>query len=219
MDRQIDGLAGAMRQIAEQRDSQLCEAEAISPDRLEQLQAFLAAALPVETALLAAARRRDASLGLTQPSLPAAVHLALVEQAVRVSGHPAGIFWSLVAWFQRSDLAALSRTAAAAALAVALAWTGLHFSSSRHSAAQISQESAGASNVNPWPAAFSNRDAFKRSANDLTLGVSRIDLASLDPSLLTNGRAFPDLALPDRGLLLDLPIRQIRLDVEAMRTP
>src|ERR1043165_7933840 len=110
MDRQIDGLAGAMRRIAEQRDSQLREAEAISPDRLEQVQAFLAAALPVETALLAAARRRDASLSLPQPSLPAAVHRALVEQAVRASGHPTGIFWSLVAWFQRSDLAALART-------------------------------------------------------------------------------------------------------------
>ena len=219
MDRQIDGLASAMRQIAEQRDSQLREAEAISPDRLEQLQAFLAAALPVETALLAASRRRDASLSLPQPSLPAAVHLALVEQAVRASGHPAGIFSSLVAWFQTSDLAALSRIAAAAALAVALAWTGLHFSSSRHPAAQISQEPPAASNVNPWPAAFSNGDAFKRSVDDLTLRVSRIDVASLDPSFLTNGRAFPDLALPDRGLLLDLPLRHIRLDVEAMGTP
>ena len=59
MAKRIDGLAGAMREIAEQRDSQLGRAEEISAERREQLQAFLTAELPVETALFAAAKRRD----------------------------------------------------------------------------------------------------------------------------------------------------------------
>ena len=57
MDKRINGLAGAMREIAEQRDKQLRDAKAIPADRLEHLNAFLTVELPVETALFAAARR------------------------------------------------------------------------------------------------------------------------------------------------------------------
>jgi hypothetical protein len=73
--------------------------------------------------------------------------------------------------------------------------------------------------VNLGPAEFSNVSIFERSADQLTSRAKRLELASLEPSLLTINRALPDFERPDRLLPLDLPIRQIRLDVEAVRTP
>src|SRR2546423_2913153 len=117
MDKRVQGLAGAMQKVAEQRDNQLREGEAISADRFERLQAFLAAELPVETALFAAARRRDQSLSLPVPALPAVVHAALVEKvrAVPATTNPLEVLRQIAAWLKAPGMFAGLRTAAVAA--------------------------------------------------------------------------------------------------------
>ena len=218
MDKRVDGLAGAMREIAEQRDSQLREAGAISADRLKQLNAFLAVELPLETALLSAARQRDESLSVMEPVLPAAVHAALVEHArsVRAAATRLDVLRQLVAPLKAMSLATGYRTAAVVAATVLITFALLHFSH-LNQPARISNQSRPNSVVALGPADFSN--VFERPADQLTLQVSRLQLASLDPSLLTVARPLPEFEHPDRALPLDLPIRQIRLDVEVLRSP
>lgn len=218
MDKRIDGLAAAMREIAEQRDSRLRDAGAISADRFEQLNLFLAAELPVETALFTAARRRDASLKTAEPVLPAIVRAALAEQveSVRSATPVLDVLRQLFARLKAMTFAPIYRTAAVVAVTVFITFALLHLSPS-HQTTRISKESQPNSGMVLGPAVFSN--VFERPANQLTLQVSRLDLASLDPSLLTIARALPEFEHAERVLPLDLPIRQIRLDVEALRTP
>jgi hypothetical protein len=61
--------------------------------------------------------------------------------------------------------------------------------------------------------------AFFSDATPLTLRANRLELASLDRSLLAINRTLPDFEQGNRILPLDLPIRPIRLDVEAVRNP
>jgi hypothetical protein len=210
MDKRIDGLAGAMREIAEQRDNQLRNAEEISPDRLEQLRACLAGELPVETGLLAAAKRRDESLRW-EPVLPAMVRAALVEQtrSVRKEAKPFNVLRQLSAWVSATSLSGAYRTAAALAAAIVVTLAILQLSRSRDAATQTSIALA----PNSIPADFFS------DATPLTLRVSRLELASLDRSLLTINRAFPKFEQQNQPLPLDLPIRPIRLDVDAVRMP
>jgi dsDNA-binding SOS-regulon protein len=206
MDRQRNGLAGAMRDIAERRDNLLRNADVISDQRREQLSAFLAAEHPVETALLAAARRRDESCTMAGRALPAAVHAALVEEARSARA----------AVWPRSFSAGY---AIAAAAAVIIAATALHLFRPDTRAIESPSASRSMSLQNLGPAAFTNVSIFQRPGEHLTSRVNRLELASLEPSLLTINRALPEFERADRVLPLDLPIRQIRLDVEAVRTP
>ena len=215
MDKRIDGLAGAMREIAKHRDNQLGEVEEISADRLEQLQAFLATELPVETALFAAARQRDKSLSRPEPELPAMAHAALVEQlrTVRAKAKPFDVLRQVAAWLKAPGWPEPYRTALIAAVAVVITSAVLHFSRSRNDApAQVSSAPRNFI-VNPESAIFFSDRA------DLSLRVRRVELASLEPSLLTINGALPHFEQSSRALPLDLPIRQIRLDVEALRMP
>jgi hypothetical protein len=198
MDKRIDGLAGAMREIAERRDSQLGRAEEISAERREQLQAFLTAELPVETALFAAAKRRDESLN-GWPVLPAMVRATLFEQTRSVGS--------------RRNLLGAYRTAAAIAAAIVVTFVVLQLSRSR--------DTATPSLTSVLPSSIMNADAatFFSDATPLTLRVSRLELASLDRSRLLINRALPDFDRAHQPLPLDLPIRPIRLDVEAVRMP
>ena len=215
MDKRVEGLAGAMQEIAEQRDNQLRAGGAISADRSEQLQAFLAAELPVETALFAAARRRDESLSLPEPALPAVVCAALVGKVrtVPATTNPLEVLRQITAWLKAPSILNALRAAAVVATAVVITSAVLHFFRTSDSGPQISNASPARSIVQAGPAAFSNEAAH------LTLRMNRLELAALDPSLLTINRVLPDFEQPDRVLPLDLPIRQIRLDVEAVRTP
>jgi hypothetical protein len=198
MDKRFDGLAGAMHKIATQRDNQLRNAEEISPERLEQLRAFLTEELPVETALFAAAKRRDESLN-GWPVLPAMVRATLFEQIRSVGS--------------RRNLFGAYRTTAAIAAAIVVTFAVLHLSRSRDMATPSLTSVLPSSIINADPAAFFS------DATPLTLRVSRLELASLDRSLLTINRALPTLEQGNRPLPLDLPIRPIRLDVEALRMP
>ena len=210
MDKRADGLAGAMREIAEFRDNQLRDAGAIPAKRLEQLQAFLVAERPVETALFVAARQRDKSLSLPELVLPAVVHAALLEEvrSIRAQAKPFDALRHVAAWLTAPRWSVFYRTAAIAAVAIVMASAVLHFSRSRDEAApQLSI------------APLSSIPTFSSDVPPLNLGVRRIELASLDPSLLTFKGALPHLGQPDLALPLDLPMRQIRLDVEALRTP
>jgi hypothetical protein len=185
-----------MREIAEQRDTQLRRAEEISAQRLKQLRAFLAEELPVETALFAAAKQRDESLN-GWPTLPAIVRATLVEQIRSVR--------------DRRNLSGAYRAVAALAAAIVITFAMLQLSRSRDAATHTSAAVP--------PSSVMNADfvAFLSDANPLTLRVSRLELASLDRSLLTS--ALPDFEKGNRPLPLDLPIRPIRLDVEAVRMP
>ena len=214
MDKRINGLAGAMREIAELRDNQLREVEEISTARFEQLQAFLAEELPVDTALFAAAKRRDESLS-GEPALPTMMRAALVEQirSARSEAKPFSGLRQLVAWVNGTNLSGAYRTAAAVAAALFVAFAMLQLSRSRNAAIQTSTAVPPSFIWNADAAAFFNDPAR------LTLRVSRLELASLDRSLLTINRALPDFEQGNRPLPLDLPIRPIRLDVEAVRTP
>lgn len=198
MDKRINGLAGAMREIAEQRDNQLRDMDEISTERFEQLQAFLAAELPVETALFAAAKRRDQSLN-GWPVFPAMVRATLAEQ-IRSVG-------------TRRNLFGAYRTAAAIAAAIVVTFAVLQFSHSRDTATRTLAVAPSSSIMDADAAAFFN------DATPLTLRVSRLELASLDRSLLTINRALPNFDQRTQPLPLDLPIRPIRLDVEAVRMP
>jgi hypothetical protein len=211
MDKQVDGLAGAMREIAGQRDDQLGDAAEIPAVRLKQLQAFLAAELPAETALFAAARQRDESLCAPEPVLPTVVHAALVSQvrSVRVAAGP----------FDRLRQFGAYRAAAALAVAALIAATLLHFGRARNSPDRVSSGTPPAFVSNSEPIAFPAVGLFDRSVDPLTLRMKRLELASLDSSLLTINRALFDFEPSNRVLPLDLPIRQIHLDVEAVRTP
>ena len=221
MDKQGNGLAGAMREIAGQRDNQLRDAKAIPPDRLKQLQAFLAAELPVESALFAAARQRDESLSASEPVLPTVVHAALAEQvrSARAAAKPLDLLRPFGAWLEAASLSAAYRAAAAVAVAALIGAALLHFSSARNSPARISSNTERGPVANAEPVAFSAVGLFDRSVDPLTLRINRLELASLDPSLLTINRALFDFDHSNRVLPLDLPIRQIHLDVEAVRTP
>jgi hypothetical protein len=216
MDKQANGLAGGMRAIAEQRDNQLRDAAEIPLDRLKQLRAFLAAELPVETALFAAARQRDESLSATEPVLRTVVHAALAEQVRSgcAAAKPPHMLWQPGAWLEAARLPAAYRAAAAVAVAALIGVALLHFFRSRNSS-----EVPPAFVANSEPVVFSGVGLFDRSTDPLTLRMNRFELASLDPSLLTINRALFDFDHSNRVLPLDLPIRQIHLDVETVRTP
>jgi hypothetical protein len=211
MDKQPDGLAGAMREIARQRDNRLCDAEAIPSDRLQQLQAFLESELPVEAALFAAARQRDKSLSASEPVLPMVVHAALAEQvrSVRAAARTLDMLRQFGAY----------RAAAALAVAALIGVALLHFSRARNSEARNSSNARRVLVATSEPGLFSRVPLFDGSIDSLTLQMNRLELASLDPSLLTINRALFDFEPSNRVLPLDLPIRQIHLDVEAIRTP
>lgn len=209
MDKRIDGLAGAMREIAEARDKRLRKADAISADRAEQLQALLAMEFPVETALNAAARQRDESLSPTEPALPLAVHAALREQ-VRSARAAANPFARLRRAYRASALAAAAIIVTAAIL---------HFSRTSKPASSVVEQVRPSSIFDQRPALLSNDELFEHFPDRLTFRSNRLELASLEPSFFNINRALVDLEQPDRVLSLDLPSRQIRLDVEPVRTP
>ena len=221
MDKRVDGLAGAMREIADARDNRLRKAEAISPQRLEGLQSFLAAQFPVETALNAAARQRDESLSVAEPALSLAVHAALLDQVrfVRSATSPLEVLRSFLAWVQTLSLRRAYQTTALVAVAIIITVAALHFLHSSTPADGIVNRSRLTSLEDRDSALLSRDWLFEPSGDHLTLRGNRLEFASLEPSFLTLNRELPTLEQPDRVLFLDLPIRQIRLDVEALRTP
>jgi hypothetical protein len=211
MDKQLGGLAGAMREIAGQRDNQLRDAGAIPPARLRQLQAFLASEVPVEAVLFTAAQQRDELLRPSEPVLPMMVRAALAEEvrSVRAAAGPFEMLRQFGAY----------RAAAALAVAALIGAALLHFSGARNSENRISAEPRRGFVALSEAGPSSGVGQFERSIDPLTLRMNRLELASLDPSLLTINRALFDFEPSNRVLPLDLPIRQIHLDVEAIRTP
>jgi hypothetical protein len=221
MDRRINGLGGAMREIALARDTRLRKSGAISAERAEQLRAFLATEFPVETALNAAAHQRDESLSAAEPALPLAVQTALMER-VRFAGAattPFDVLRRFLAWLEVLSLRRAYRTAALGAAAVILTAAAAYFARSNPGVDRIDNHARGISIVDQGPAFLPPDHLFQRSSDPLPLRVSRRELAALTPSFLTINRRLPDLEQPDRVELLDLPSRQIRLDVNALRAP
>ncbi|MBA2269134.1 MAG: hypothetical protein H0W20_00860 [Chthoniobacterales bacterium] len=227
MDKRLDGLAAAMREVAVQRDRLLREEGAISPDRLQRLHAVLASALPVEMALSAAARQRDESLSVRVPVLPEGVEAALAEQLPPLRAAQKSREALRHYRMRLHELWGLLRTPARVAVAVTvLILAVLHLSdwSNGTSGARISDGAAlevlpdATSTASHQGLPTSSEESFPASGNNLTLRVSTIELVSLRPPLLTINRAY----LPDRydsALPLDLPVRQILIEAEAATTP
>ena len=209
MDKRINGLAGAMRKIAEERDNRLRNGGAISADRVEQLQAFLAAEFPLETALNAAARHRDESLSVAEPVLPLVVHAALREQ-VRSGRAVAN---------SSEERRRANRTAALAAAAIIVTAAVLHFSQTTRRPTAVVDQVRSSFMFDQRPPLLSSDQLFDYFPDRLTFRSNRLELASLEPSFFNINRALVDVEQPGRVLSLDLPIRQIHLDVEAVRTP
>ena len=213
MDNRCNGLAGAMREISHERDCRLRDADQIGPERLETLQAFLATELPVDTALFAVAKRRDASLS-REPALPSMVRAALVQE-LRSGPREARLFdglRQLIGRVHERSLSGAFRTAAALA-AIVLTFLMLQVSRWRGAANQPSPS------LPASPGMTADLAAFFSDATPLRLRVSRLELASLDRSLLTINRAWPELEAANRHSPLDLSIQPIKLDVETVTTP
>ena len=219
MDKRLDGLAGALREIAEKRDERLRDTAAIPADRFEQLQAVVAAELPVETALFAAARRRDDGLSAAELALPSMVRAALLEQVAsqRAAAHPFLRVRELVSQFEARRWRAVYRAAAAVVAAALVTAVGLRLSRSTESTAR--SHGLPRDSVVNLAGVLPNDQLFEKSGDRLALRMTRLELASLDLSSFTINRGLAELTQPDRVLPLDLPIRQIRLDVESVRTP
>jgi hypothetical protein len=190
-------------------------------DRAKQLEAFLAAKFPVETALNAAARQRDESLRLAEPALPDAVHAALSQQlrSARVAAKPFEVLRHFRPWREVPSLRPAYRAASVAAAAVIIALASLNFWHARNPATGRVKQPRPSTTVDQDPALLFPNRPFEQSEDRLTLRVARLELASLEPSFHTMNRALPNLEQKDRVLSLELPITQIRLDVETARTP
>ncbi len=233
MDKELDHLSNAMREVAAQRDKLLRESSgAISTDRLQCLHATLASQFPVEAALSEVAIRRDEALGTQAPLLPAHVAVALAQRLSlrRTTLESGKALWLSPSWLYSllHSVGTPARVMVAVTMVILTAgalklarWghiSGLRISDA--SSQRPAQPNSAADPAHQGAAARSEDSFLPGSGSNLTLRVSTIELASLRPSLLTMNRAFlPDRYESDRGLPLDLPIRQIFIEAERARMP
>jgi len=230
MDNSSPDLKQIVRDMAAQRDAGLRHGRPeISPERLRRLQAALARKLPVETGLHSAAMRRDASLRTRESQIPPVVKTELTKRLAFSAGFEASESFRFPRRSVHLSRHRLASAAAVAAAVIVLIGGGFYFSgsSSRVPAIRISGElelpsgktsvtgsSDAASLTNP------GHRLFDSSGDHLTLRVGTIELASLQPSLLTINRTIlPDRRQGDRGLPLDLPIRQMLIDAAGPAIP
>ena len=230
MAKHYDDLSAAMREVAERRDEQLRDAgAAITPHRLHRLHAALASEFPAEIALRAVADTRDKSLKQL-PALPRRVELLLHSQLLtRQPGFlQRGALQRLSASVQTFWAVSRAPTRFAAALALMVVTiAALHFGSSgRNDASVLVSQNARHPYFGTQPGGDSEyhdrleTHFLRKPADELTLRVSPIELASLQPSLLTINRALlADRGDFERGLPLDLPIRQILIDGDTTVSP
>jgi len=229
MDNFSTDITDMMREVAEQRDAGLREGlPEISPDRLRRLQAALAREFPVECGLDSIAMRRDASLRTRAPQLPTSVETELAKGLTFTGAFEASELVRLPSPSVQLSRRLVSALAIAAAVIV-LIGGAFYFSGSKNpvtavgvsgklespSVRTITTVSSGAASLTD-----AGDRLFASSGNDLTLRVSKIELASLQPSLLTMNRAIlADRRHADRGLPLDLPIREMFIDEATSATP
>ena len=230
MDNQSGNLSEAMRKLAERRDQRLpSSGPSISPDRLRWLHATLAYEFPVEKELRSAADGRDKSLKqrpVLRPPVEPLLHRRLSGQRPNPVQPASQQWWAASV---RTFWATFRTNAqfATALVLIALSVGALKFGSlnkigrptlnSRNTPRPYFAKKAGGE---PASEGHLKKWLPRNSSDELTLRVSTIELASLQPSLLRINRALlaerPDF---DRSLPLDLPIRQILLDAAATATP
>jgi hypothetical protein len=223
-----EDISNVMRRLAAARDSRLRVAgAAIPPDRLASLRRSVASVFPVEMALIAATKERDELLRVA-PVIPAPIELAL-QKRLRVQ-QPLSIQPERVRPFDEwvhvcSRLIASAPRVAAAVAFVLFVGASVHFATLSQNAHQagISKDRQNA-NVEVLANAPDrerlDNALLAKSEAQLTLRVTRLELASLRHSLLTLNRAFlADKPDPDHGLPLDLPFRQILIDADAAEAP
>lgn len=230
MDNSSPDLQELIRELAAQRDAGLQNGgPEISFERLGRLRAALAQRFPVETGLDSAAMRRDASLSPRELQIPLVVENGLTKR-LAFSGEyetnePRRYPRQTVRIFGQ-------RLATAATLAAAvIILLGGAFYFSRSPGDVTSRRVSGAPGV-PFPHTSINGSSdaasftypgdrlFDSSGDHLTLRVGKIELASLQPSLLMiAGTSLADWRHSDQGLPLDLPIREMLIDAAGPATP
>ena len=230
MDNSSPDLNELMREVAAQRDARLQHGRPeISPERLRQVQAALARKFPVETGLNSAAMRRDASLRSRESQIPPVVETELTKRLAFSAGFEASEPFRFP---RRSVHLFRHRLACAAAVAAAvmvLIGGGFYFSGpsshvpSARRLGELELPSGRTSITGSSDAASLTHPGdrlFESSGDHLTLRVGKIELASLQPSLLTINRTIlADRRQGDRGLPLDLPIRQMLIDAAGPAIP
>ncbi|MFN2476523.1 MAG: hypothetical protein ABR526_09330 [Chthoniobacterales bacterium] len=231
MDKDFDHVSVGLREVADRRDNRLSDSgAAIPPDRLQSLHAALGSRFPVETALRTAANQRDESLS-RGPVLPQRVELLLHRRLLAERPDPVqrGASQPWTAAVQRFWTASRTPfTQLAAALALIVCAIGaLRFGrlGGNNGPASISHSPSRP----PFATQASGESAYqlrlekgllRKPGAELTLRVSTIELASLQPSLLNINRALlADRDDFNRGLPLDLPIRQMLIDGDVTATP
>lgn len=219
-----------MRDVAVQRDAGLrCKRAELSPDRLRRLQAALARKFPLETALHSAAMRRDASLRKRESEIPAIVQTELAKRLACSGGFGTRERFRSSRHLLHLLLDPPANAAGIAAAVAVLMGGAFYFSAASSRAPAIA--GPGQLNLRRGSASISaSRDAasltqpgnrvFESSADHLTLRVGKIELASLEPSLLSINRTIlADPRHADRGLPLDLPIRDLLIDTAGPAMP
>ena len=235
MDNRIADIPALLHEVAARRDARLQRRGATMPSTTsDRLQDAVASAFPVEAALSAAALKRDRMFNGQTPVLPALIAAALAERVLppQTEAMPSARLQQIWTFLQlRWRLAGVpGHFAAAAAAAVIIGFAVAQFSRPvRHDhAAQLPQLTEHRPQTGPVGAELPAQDwltsqengILGASSRQLTLRVSRIELASLRPSLLSVEQAMlANRFESDGGLPLDLPIRQIFIDGEAAATP
>jgi hypothetical protein len=230
MDNSSPDIHELIRELAAQRDSGLrhCRPD-ISRERLRRLQAALAQKFPVETSLNSAAMRRDASLDNREFQIPPIVETELTKRLTFSAEYKLNEGRPLARQMVHLSRQRLASAAAVAAAVSILVGGGLYFvgsgwhGSSTGISGDLEGPSASKSISGSSDAASLRRPGdrvFESSGEHLTLRVGKIELASLQPSLLSiNQTVLADRRHREQGLPLDLPIREILIDATGPAIP
>lgn len=229
MAKRTDVFDATMREIRAQRDAAMEGRRSMPAERLERLHDCLGSEFPIESGLAAAAKERDEMLPDRLADLPRFVEAALAGRLLARAECGRRNRWRAQCRrvVQTTSRRADARTAvslAAAAAVVAAAVVLVFQSGSRSSRIEVSSPppvlvapEATRDSAPHQPASARVGDNFLPPGNDqLTLRISTVELASLQPSLLT-ARYLSDQS--DAGLPLDLPVRQSLMHEKSSRTP
>jgi hypothetical protein len=221
MDKRVDELVAALREIAASRDARLQD-RPITSDRLERLHEILGTEFPLETALSETARRRDNALSPRARELTADVAAQLLEVETRSQTFACSprSFATVLVRLRSALHTPVAIGAATAILLVAGLFVFENGRASDKGGRNGVAASADARSVEtpqrPWRAGHFLTGPGSR----LALQVSTNELAHLRPSLLTANRVFsPDLSEAKLNLRLDLPVSQILTEAGRSEMP
>jgi hypothetical protein len=217
----------AIRELAAERDRLLHEKDLrISLERLQRLRLILASELPLETALRSIAKERDNMIDSREAWLSPRLHSELMARAVAPSrtGKKFYRFDWAVAPLRCSALRFGSLSGAVLAV-VMCASVFLYFAHRERAVVtdgtiiDTLPHSGEVSTPAVYKSSLTGRGAhlFDAPTRQLTLHVSKMEIASFQPSLLAiNNSLLNGTAHTDEALSLDLPTRKLMSDAEGV---